>query len=271
VTPLVLTLHQRPEQRLDLSPLVPQRLAGKSANEIARIELQTTRVRVTVGDAFRLRMGDAQHVRIEGACDRLDQVGAGMSAGAIDVAGDVGIRAGRLMTGGRLMIHGNAGHWTASAMKGGEIEITGSAGDHVGGPLAGEVAGMRGGLVIVRGNVGARAADRLRRGMIVVEGGAGEYAGSRMIAGTLILRRKAGALPGYLMKRGTIILGEGARALSPTFADCGVHRLVAMRLVGAYLKPYSAATAALLRRPLRRFAGDMAVSGHGEIFVGNES
>ena len=271
MTPLVLTLHQRPEQRLDLSPLVPQRLAGKSANEIARIELQTTRMRVTVGDAFRLRMGDAQHVRIEGACDRLDQVGAGMSAGAIDVAGDVGIRAGRLMTGGRLMIHGNAGHWTASAMKGGEIEITGSAGDHVGGPLAGEVAGMRGGLVIVRGNVGARAADRLRRGMIVVEGGAGEYAGSRMIAGTLILRRKAGALPGYLMKRGTIILGEGARALSPTFADCGVHRLVAMRLVGAYLKPYSAATAALLRRPLRRFAGDMAVSGHGEIFVGNES
>jgi len=271
VTPLVLTLHQRPAQRLDLSPLLPHLLAGKSTDEIARIELQTTRVRVTVGDAFRLRMGDAQHVRIEGACDRLDQVGAGMSAGAIDVAGDVGIRAGRLMTGGRLMIHGNAGHWTASAMKGGEIEITGSAGDHVGGPLAGEVAGMRGGLVIVRGNVGARAADRLRRGMIVVEGGAGEYAGSRMIAGTLILRRKAGALPGYLMKRGTIILGEGARALSPTFADCGVHRLVAMRLIGAYLKPYSAATAALLRRPLRRFAGDMAVSGHGEIFVGNES
>jgi formylmethanofuran dehydrogenase subunit C len=268
---LVLTLHERPEQRLDLSPLVPHLLAGKSANEIARIELQTTRVRVTVGDAFRLRMGDAQHIRIEGACDRLDQVGAGMSAGAIDVAGDVGIQAGRLMTGGRLMIHGNAGHWTASGMKGGEIEITGSAGDHVGGPLAGEIAGMRGGLVIVRGNVGARAADRLRRGMIVVDGGAGEYAGSRMIAGTLIVRRTAGALPGYLMKRGTIILGEGARALSPTFADCGVHRLVAMRLVAGYLKPYSAATAALLRRPLRRFAGDTAVLGNGEIFVGNES
>ena len=104
MTPLILTLHLRPAQRLDLSPLVPHLLAGKSANEIARIELQTTRVRVTVGDAFRLRMGDAQHVRIEGACDRLDQVGAGMSAGAIDVAGDVGIRAGRLMTGGRLMI-----------------------------------------------------------------------------------------------------------------------------------------------------------------------
>jgi len=271
VTPLVLTLHQRPEQRLDLSPLLPHLLAGKSANEIARIELQTTRMRVTVGDAFRLRMGDAKHIRLEGACDRLDRVGAGLSAGAIEVAGDVGIQAGRQMTGGRLMIRGSAGHWVASAMKGGEIEITGSAGDLIGGPLAGEVAGMRGGLVIVRGNVGARAADRLRRGMIVVEGGAGEYPGSRMIAGTLIVRRKAGALPGYLMKRGTIILGEGALALSPTFADCGVHRLVAMRLIAGYLKPFSAATAALLQRPLRRFAGDMAVLGNGEIFVGNES
>jgi formylmethanofuran dehydrogenase subunit C len=130
---------------------------------------------------------------------------------------------------------------------------------------------MRGGLVIVRGNVGARPADRLRRGMIVVEGGAGEYAGSRMIAGTLIVRRKAGALPGYLMKRGTIILGEGARAMSPTFADCGVHRLVALRLVAGYLKPYSRPVPALLRRPLRRFAGDMAVLGNGEIFFGNES
>lgn len=271
MTPLVLTLHQRPDQRLDLSPLLPHLLAGRSADEIARIELQTTRARVTVGDAFRLRMGDARHIRIEGACDRLDRVGAGLSAGAIEVAGDIGIQAGRAMIGGRLTIRGNAGHWTASGMKGGEIEITGSAGDHIGGPLAGEVAGMRGGLVIVRGNVGACAADRLRRGMIVVEGGAGEYAGSRMIAGTLIVRRDAGALPGYLMKRGTIVLGEGARAMSPTFADCGVHRLVAMRLVAGYLKPYSRFVPALLRRPLRRFAGDMAVLGNGEIFFGNES
>ena len=269
MTPLVLTLHQRPAQRLDLSPLVPHLLAGKSAMAIAQIELQTTRMRVTVGDAFRLRMGDAQHIRIEGACDRLDRVGAGLSAGAIEVAGDVGIQAGRQMTGGRLVIRGSAGHWTASGMKGGEIEITGSAGDFIGGPLAGEVVGMRGGLVIVRGNVGAQAADRLRRGMIIVEGDAGEYAGSRMIAGTLIIRRKAGALPGYLMKRGTIVLGEGA--LSPTFADCGVHRLVAMRLVAGYLKPYSKPVSALLRGPLRRFAGDMAVLGNGEIFFGNES
>jgi len=268
---LVLTLRSRPEQRLDLSPLLPHRLAGMTAGEIGKIELQTTRMRVTVGDAFKLRMGDAAHIRIEGACDRLDQVGAGMIGGAVEVVGDVGIRAGRRMTDGRLTIRGNAGHWTASGLQGGVIEIAGSAGDRLGGPLAGEMAGMRGGIVIVRGSVGARAGDRLRRGTIVVEGGAGDHAGSRMIAGTLIVGRKAGALPSYLMKRGTIVLGEGAEVLSPTFADCGTDRLVAMRLMAGFVKTYSMRSAVLLGSPLRRFAGDMAVLGNGEIFIGTRS
>jgi formylmethanofuran dehydrogenase subunit C len=268
---LVLTLREPPEQRLDLSPLVPDRLAGMSAAEIEKIELQTTRVRLTVGDAFRLCMGDAQHIRIENACQRLDRIGTGMSGGEIEVIGDAGTRAGRLMTGGRLTIRGNAGHWAASGMSGGTIEIVGSAGDRLGGPVAGEVAGMRGGIVVVRGGTGTGAGDRLRRGTIIIEGSAGEYAGSRMIAGTLIVRRKVGVLPGYLMRRGTIVLGEGATMLSPTFADCGMHELVATRLMARFLKPYSGRTADLLNSPLRRFAGDMAVLGKGEIFVGNKT
>ena len=266
---LVLTLRERPEQRLDLSPLVPHLLAGKSAADINDIELQTTKLRVTVGEAFRLRMGDAGRIRIEGACDRLDGVGAGMSGGEITAVGDVGVQAGRLMTGGRLIVGGNAGHWAASGMKGGEIEIRGAAGDRLGGPLAGEVAGMRGGIVVVRGSAGARAGDKMRRGTILIEGDAGDYLASRMIAGTLIVRRTAGALPGYLMKRGTIIMGEGCAALSPTFVDCGMHALLAMRLMANVMRPYSKEAAVLLGRPLRRYAGDMAVLGKGELFTGN--
>ena len=167
---LVFTSRGRPEQRLDLSPLVPHRLAGMSAAEISRIALQTTRASVTVGDAFHLRMGGAESLRIEGGCERLDQIGAGMTAGEIQVIGNAGAQAGRLMTGGRLIIHGSAGPWAASGMRNGLIEITGSAGDRLGGPLAGEVSGMRGGVVVVRRNAGVRAADRLRRGTIIIEG-----------------------------------------------------------------------------------------------------
>jgi formylmethanofuran dehydrogenase subunit C len=264
--PLVLALRTSPDERLDLSPLVPHRLAGKTAAEIAKLELQTARHRITVGDIFGLSGGDAGRIRIEGATDRLDQIGQDMAGGEIVVEGDVGNQAGRLMTGGRLSIKGSAGRWAASGMAGGQIEIIGSAGDRVGGPLAGEMAGMRGGVVVIRGNVGERVGDRLRRGTIIVEGRAGAHAGSRMIAGTLILRRSAGPLPGYLMRRGTIVLAGGCDELSPTFLDCGVHDLVAVRLMAAFVRGHSAAAASALRSPLRRFAGDMAVLGKGEIF-----
>src|SRR5262249_61182717 len=101
----------------------------------------------------------------------------------------------------------------------------------LGWPLAGETAGMRAGLVGVRGEVGERAGARLRRGTIIVEGRTGRYAGSRMIAGTLVLRRRADRLPGYLMRRGTIVLADGCDEMLPTFVECGVHGLVAVRLV----------------------------------------
>jgi formylmethanofuran dehydrogenase subunit C len=271
VKPLAFTLRQRPDQRLDLSPLVPHRLAGKTAAQIERIELQTTRCRVDVAEIFRLRMGAAEQIRIEGACDRFDHVGQAMTGGEVFVDGDVGIQAGRLMAGGRLTLRGNAGPWAASGMKGGVIEILGAADDRLGGPLAGEIAGMRGGIVVVRGRAGERAGDRMRRGTIIIADEAGGYAGSRMIAGTLIVGRKAGPLPGFLMKRGTIVLGEGCSAMSPTFVDCGQHDLLAMRLWAGLIDPYSKRAASLLRRPLRRLAGDMAVLGKGEIFIGNRN
>ncbi len=265
--PLVLSLRGEPDQRLDLSPLVPHALVGKSAAEIERIALQTTRMPVTAGDAFRVRMGDVRQIRIEGGSNRLDLVGHGMTEGELVLEGDAGVQAGRLMRGGRVVITGSVGPWAASGMKAGTLEIGGAAGDRLGGPLPGETAGMRGGVVIVRGDAGDRAGDRLRRGTIVIEGRAGAYVGSRMIAGTLVVRRGAGALPGYLMRRGTIVLGAPCTALSPTFVDCGTHDLVAMRLMAAFLKNHGARATGALRGPLRRLAGDMAVLGHGEIFL----
>jgi formylmethanofuran dehydrogenase subunit C len=271
VKPLVLTLKERPAERLDLSGVLPHLLAGKTAAEIARIGVQTTRRPATVGDVFRVRLGDARQIRIEGACDRLDWIGHGMTGGEIVVEGDAGSQAGRLMTGGRLTIKGNAGPWTGSALRGGEIEILGTAGERLGGPLPGEMAGMRGGAVIVRGDAGSRVADRMRRGTIVVEGRAGAWAGSRMIAGTLIVAGPAGPLPGYLMRRGTIVLGASPSELSPTFIDCGMHELTALRLLATFVAGYSARAARLLRRPLRRLAGDMAVLGKGEIFLASRT
>ena len=265
--PLTFTLRAEPSQRLDLSPLTPQNLAFRTMADVARIDLRTTRISVCVGDVFRIRAGDAAAIVIEGGAARFDRVGMAMTDGSLQVEGEVGAQAGRLMSGGRLTVRGDAGPFAASGMKGGLLEIEGDAGERLGGPLSGETVGMSGGIVHVRGGAGSRAGDRLRRGAILIEGCAGAYAGSRMIAGTLIIGGEAGDLPGYLMDRGTILLGRGATMMSPTFADCGEHDLVAARLLGNYVSGFSERLAALLRKPLRRMAGDLAALGKGEILL----
>jgi formylmethanofuran dehydrogenase subunit C len=267
MTPLTFRSRGESEQRLDLSPLTPQRLTGKSEREISNIELQTTRRAVRVGDLFDITNGSVEHIVLEGGSEKFDRVGEGINAGSITVQGDVGNRAGRAMAGGRLTINGKSGHWTASGMTAGLIEISSDVGDRLGGPLAGEVEGMNGGMVVVRGRAGARAADRLRRGILIVEGDAGDDAGSRMLAGTLILCGSASAHTGYLMRRGTIVLGASRGSLGPTFVDCGSHELTAHRVIAAYVRETSPRSAELLRGSLRRFAGDTAVLGKGEIFV----
>jgi formylmethanofuran dehydrogenase subunit C len=263
---LTFTLKNEPDQRLDLCPLTPRLLAGKTAAEIAAIELQTTRETRTVGDLFAISGDGAEAIRFEGGSTRFDNIGHGLDGGEITVAGGCGHAAGRAMRGGRLTIAGDAGPFAATGLSGGRLEIEGSAGDFLGAPLDGEMEGMSGGLVLVRGKAGDRTGDRLRRGTIVVEGAAGGYFGSRIIAGTLIALGGAGRSPGYLMRRGTIVLG-GASGLSPTFVDCGVHSLDFARVFARLLRPDSGASAELLTRPLRRFGGDTAVLGKGEVFV----
>ncbi len=163
---LTFSLREAPDQRLDLSPLILQNLAGKTVAEIERLELQTTRVRVTAGDVFRIRECDPAAIVIEGGSARFDWVGMGMASRSIRVEGEVRVEAGRLMSGGQLAIRGGAGPFAGSGMKGGALDIEGDAGQRLGGPLSGETIGMSGGVLHVRGDAGERAGDRLRRGFI---------------------------------------------------------------------------------------------------------
>src|SRR6202012_1503833 len=104
----------------------------------------------------------------------------------------------------------------------------------------------------------------LRRGTIVIEGTAGDWPGSRMIAGTLIVIGESGANPGYLMHRGTLLLGK-PQALSPTFVDSGILASNFTGLFSRFLEGDSRAAARLFKSSLRRFVGDMATLGKGEI------
>lgn len=267
---LVLTLREPPRQRLDLSPLTPDRLSGLDLGAIAAIELVAGNRPVRVGDYFSISPGDPGTLRIVNACDRLDFIGRGMTTGSIAIEGNVGAYLGLEMHGGALRLHGTAGPYAAAGLRGGSIEIDGHGGDFLGGALPGEMKGMSGGMVVIHGDVGARAADRMRRGIIIVEGGAGAHAASRMIAGTLIvLGRAIGDYPGHGMKRGTVILSRLPERCLPSFGDCGRHELGFVSLLLRRLRGRSPALDRInvASRPVRRFAGDFAADGKGEILV----
>jgi formylmethanofuran dehydrogenase subunit C len=267
VKPFTFTLRQEPPQRVDLSALTPDRLAGKSLADIETIEIGTTRASTRVGDVFKLAEGDLKSVRFEGGSARFDRLGAKLLPGfSIHVEGDAGAELGRLATGGKIAVSGSAGVYAASGNAGAHIEIKGDVGDLLAAPLAGELAGMSGGRVVVRGKVGARAGDRLRRGILIVEGDAGEDLGSRLIAGTIIVLGKTSGRVGYLNKRGSLVLAKKPE-LSPTYVDCGAHVLTFARLFACSLKDDSAAASSVLAGKLQRFGGDTAVYGKGEILT----
>jgi formylmethanofuran dehydrogenase subunit C len=266
MTAMIFKLRGEPGERLDLSVLTPQKLVGLDESAIAGLPVGTGKAVLTVGDAFRVTMGEAADIRIAGGSARLDGVGAGMTRGRIIVEGDAGAYTARGMEGGELRIAGSTGPFAGSAMAGGLLHIGGDAGDWLGAPETGEMAGMRGGTIIVAGRCGARAGDRMRRGLIAIGGDAGDFPASRMIAGTIAISGNCGRLPGYLMKRGTMLLGGKAAAWTPTFSESGIAELTVLRLITRELKALMpGVNLAAFDGRVQRYAGDLATLGKGEI------
>ena len=175
--------------------------------------------RTRLGEFFAVS-GSGDDVRLEGDLSRVKFVGAGMSAGRLTVAGDVGMHAGAGMRGGELHVEGDAGDWAGAGMHGGRLVVRGSAGRQLGGVYPGERAGMRGGEIVVHGDAGAQAGAGLRRGLIAVAGRVGDAAGLRMLAGTIVALGGLGARAGAGMRRGSIVTMAPATPLATFVFSC---------------------------------------------------
>jgi formylmethanofuran dehydrogenase subunit C len=262
-----LVLKAEPPVRLAVDGLIPERLAGLPAAAIERLPLALGNRRQCVADWFRVEPTDDAAIEIEGDCRRLDKIGGGMAAGSLTIRGDVGAYLGIGLSGGTIDVAGNADYGAATDMRGGMLRIAGDAGDAVGGALPGALGGMRDGTVLVVGRAGAETGRRMRRGLIVVGGDAGTACGAEMVAGTILVGGRTGTLAGAAMRRGTIIALGGAARVGATFADCGVHDLVFLRLLARHLAAFGLGTLAARLGPLRRWVGDAAVGGTGEMLV----
>ena len=266
--PLTLDLQRVPRERVDMSPITPSALAQTPVRDVSAIELHAGNRRLRVGEIFDVSGEDTGHVAIRNSCERLTRIGGGMRFGRVSVEGDTGTHAGAAMAGGTLEIRGNAGAFVAAAMEDGLVHVRGNAGDFLGAAAAGEAFGMRGGTAIVDGSVGDRGGDRMRRGMILIGGDVADYCAARMIAGTIVVRGRAGPGAGFAMRRGTLIVAR-LPALPATFAEGGPPPFVFLRLLKRYLLHAGAPLEAFahLTEEVRRFVGDRACGGLGEILV----
>ncbi len=265
---LTFTLKVQPKQRVDMSPLVPANLTGKTIAEIAQLTVQCGKPIIPVGDLFDISGDDAQTIVINNSFDKLDFIGKALENGTITVNGDAGAYLGMGMKSGAIKVSGNAGLYAACEMKKGALEIDGNVGDFLGGALPGNKMGMKGGTILVKGNAGARVGDHMRRGLILIEGDTGDYCGSRMTAGTIAVMGGTGRYLGYAMRRGTLLLWNQPQLMA-SFNDCGSHTLGFLPLLFNSFKQanskFADSTAAFNR--VRRYAGDMSEMGRGEVLV----
>jgi formylmethanofuran dehydrogenase subunit C len=265
---LTFTLKQRPDQRVDMSPLVCQKLANMQLAEIAAITLQNGKRKIRVDGLFGITGSDAQSIVIKNSFGKLDFIGKELDGGSITVEGDAGAYLGLGMISGKIEVSGDVGLYAACEMKKGFLSINGNAGDFLGAALPGNKMGMKGGTILVKGNVGERAGDHMRRGNILIEGNAGDYCGSRMTAGTIAVMGQTGRHLGFAMRRGTLLLWNQPQA-SARLNDCGAHTLAFLPILFASFKKLNskfADSSAAFNR-IQRYAGDMSEMGRGEVLV----
>jgi formylmethanofuran dehydrogenase subunit C len=272
---LILRLRTQPPAPLAAGELLPERVEGLAASEVAALTLRCGRDTLTVGDVFNVSGEGVQHVAgdavaFAGDLRRVDMIGAGMSRGRLLVEGPCGDHVGARMSGGEIAVRGGVGDWAGAEMSGGLLRVWGDAGARLGGAYPGVRAGMRGGELVVVGDAGEEAGAGMRRGLVVVSGRTGSGAGLRMLAGTVIALGGIGAEAGLGNRRGSLVSGTPVEPL-PGYALATSYRPPALRLQLRRARDlWMRVDDALVNGSWARWTGDRTELGRGEILIFEE-
>jgi formylmethanofuran dehydrogenase subunit C len=266
---LTLTLKTALSEGADFESALPASWASLPAADLATGTVRLARSgTVALGSLFDISGNPDGTLTFSGDLSRADRVGAGLAGGTVRVQGSVGDRAGAGMTGGRLEISGSAGNSTGEGMAGGAVLVRGNGGHRTGGAAPGRKRGMTGGEIVVLGSVGDETGASMRRGLVAVGGSAGACTGLSIIAGTVVVFGSIGRDAGLWGKRASIV-SMGSVEMPATYRyDCELQpvylRLLLLRLRNVFGVPV---TAAQVDGYYRRFSGDFAESGKGEILA----
>ena len=221
---LTLNLAKDPGVPVEVEEVIPDKLAGLSLSELSKIAVWVGNRQMKLTEVFEVQgevTSKPEELKIvfTGFTSRLRRIGEKMSAGEIEVQGDVGPYAGRKMRGGKLIIKGSTGASLGAKMINGTIEVYGSAGDRVGGSYRGEVPakGMKGGTIIIHGNAGAEVGLGMRGGTIIINGSCDVMPGLEMKGGTILIKGDCAGKAGARMTGGRVIVLGRIESILPSF------------------------------------------------------
>jgi formylmethanofuran dehydrogenase subunit C len=264
---LTLTLKQPPPVPLEAEALSPDVLAPLTNAEVRALPVMLGKRQVRVDDFFTVEGDGGDHVEVHGDCGRVKWLGRGMTRGRLRVVGNAGMHLGAYMKGGHIEVTGNAGDWVGAEMEGGLIRVRGNAGGQLGCAYRGSTSGMSGGTILVDGSAGVELGMRMKRGLIAVRGPVRDFAGLQMKGGTIVLMGGGELRTGAWMVRGTIICLRPVELL-PTFAYACEYVPTFLNLYARYLRPLGfALPCGPTHGRYRRYTGDAAVPGKGELLV----
>jgi formylmethanofuran dehydrogenase subunit C len=264
---IVLNLKEQPAVPLEAEVLSPDVMASLDQDAIRALPVYLGKRQLRVDDFFDVEGEASDQLEIRGPAAKVKWIGRGMTRGRIAIVGDAGMHLGAYMKGGAIEVSGNASDWVGAEMSGGLIHIHGNAGGQVGAAYRGSLSGMRDGTILIDGSAGMEVGMRMKRGVITVGGAVRDFAGLQMKGGTIVLLGGAELRTGAWMARGTIV-SLAPIELLPTFAYACTYnptflRFYAKRLQGlGFSIPYAVEDGAY-----RRFTGDAAIPGKGEILV----
>jgi len=231
--------------------ITPDRMASLSSEQIGTLSVWEGNCRRNLSELFAVdgnggpASAEETTIRLVGDFRAVKRIGEGMSAGSIEVLGNVGMHAGNNMKGGLLRIEGHADDWLGREMRGGKILVAGDAGNYAGAGYRGEKCGMRGGEIEIRGRAGDYLGEHLCGGSIKVSGDAGDFPGAANQGGTIFIGGDA-YLPGAEMTKGTITVKGDARLL-PSYQKT---EMVVLEDIS-----------------YQKYLGDLTENGKGELLV----
>jgi formylmethanofuran dehydrogenase subunit C len=236
---------------IEADDITPDNFAGKSKDEIEAILMHYGNSQASIGELFNVSVegsDSAENTKIvfDGNVSRVKRIGQGMSAGEIEINGDVDMHCGSNMIGGKITINGNADSWVGCEMKGGEIVVNGNGGYYVGGGYRGESCGMSGGKITVNGNVRDFLGEHLCGGEIIVNGDAGLLPGISNNGGTIVVEGNT-TMVASEMKAGTVVIKGELAEMMPVFREEGTEEFDGVTF--------------------RKFTGDVNVGGKGVLLV----